>query len=166
MSMGWSDLTSEGRKYFKELEELSKLEVKVGFQEDAMPYKNGTSVIEVAVYNEFGTSNPNSKARPFMRQSFENNQDKLQKLCNRAVSTVNSGGTAQTALNEVGSVAVDIIQTEIREGNFESNAESTIRIKSLSKKIPNEKREKASPRPLIDTAHMMQSIHYQIKEKE
>jgi hypothetical protein len=152
MSMGWSDLTPEGKKFFGELEQLSRLNVKAGFQSGTDASDDGTSIMEIAMYNELGTSTP-SPSRPFMRQSFENHQDKLQEACDKVVTSVTKGTTARMALNELGVTVVGIIQDEIDEGAFESNAESTIK-------------KKKSTKPLIDTGRMAQSIHYQIAEKE
>ena len=78
MALSISDLTPEGRRYFEQLQKLSRLEVQVGFQE-GQTYEDGTSLADVAAYNELGTSD--SPARPFMRQSFENHEPELKAAC-------------------------------------------------------------------------------------
>ena len=55
MALSISDLTPEGRRYFEQLQKLSRLEVQVGFQE-GQTYEDGTSLADVAAYNELGTS--------------------------------------------------------------------------------------------------------------
>ena len=151
MSLGWSDLTPEGRRYFAELEKLASLEIQVGFPEGmGEGYENGASLAEVAAYNEFGGSS--KPARPFMRQSFENHQAELQRGCDEANLTINGGGSAEQALNALGVLAKGLVQNEIVEGGFAPNAPSTIA-------------KKGSAQPLIDTAHMRQSVNYVIKPR-
>ena len=55
MALSISDLTPEGRRYFEQLQKLSRLEVQVGFQE-GQTYEDCTSLADVAAYNELGTS--------------------------------------------------------------------------------------------------------------
>ena len=84
MALSISDLTPEGRRYFEQLQKLSRLEVQVGFQE-GQTYEDGTSLADVAAYNELGTSD--SPARPFMRQSFENHEPELKAACEQVNKT-------------------------------------------------------------------------------
>ena len=46
MALSISDLTPEGRRYFEQLQKLSRLEVQVGFQE-GQTYEDGTSLAAV-----------------------------------------------------------------------------------------------------------------------
>ena len=147
MSLGWSDLTAEGKKYFAELEKLAKLEVQVGFQDGASD-EEGTTYAEIAAYNELGTST--IPARPFMKQSFENHQDELQEACERVNDTLAEGGSTDSALTELGVFVKGLIQEEIVTGDFAPNSPSTIR-------------RKGSATPLIDTGRMRQSVNYIIK---
>lgn len=150
MSLGWSNLTPEGKKYFKELEQLAKMEVQVGFQADSGNYENGATLAEVAAYNELGTSS--TPARPFMRKSFENHEKELQNACDQVNKTLVKGGTTQQALDELGAFVKGLVQEEIVNGDFAPNAESTIA-------------KKGSERPLIDTGFMRQSVNYQVKQR-
>lgn len=146
----FSNLTPEGRKYFRELKKLADLEIQVGFQGD-QTYGDGTSLAEVAAYNEFGSSD--TPERPFMRQSFENHESELQAACDLAIKTLASGGSAEAALDKLGVVAKGLVQQEIVDGGFAPNAESTIK-------------KKGSEQPLIDTGYMRQSVNYVIKKRE
>lgn len=150
MAVSFSDLTPEGKRYFAELNKLLKLEVQVGFQEDSGAYEDGTTLAQVAAYNEYGGSD--QPARPFMKQSFENHEDKLQKFCDQANQIINKGGTAQAALQRLGVNVRGLVQEEIVSGGFAANAESTIR-------------KKGSATPLIDTSFMRQSVNYKIKPR-
>lgn len=144
-----TDLTVEGKKYFAELRKLEKLEVRVGFQRD-QTYEDGSSLVDIAAYNEFGTSR--IPARPFMKQSFENHEDELQAACNEANKAISNGGTAESALNKLGVTVKGIVQQEIVDGGFAPNAERTIK-------------QKGSEQPLIDTGHMRQSVNYVVKTR-
>ena len=62
-------VTADGKKLKKMLEELGKLEVAVGIQEGEK-YPDGTSVLDVAMWNELGTETIPS--RPFIRDSVDN----------------------------------------------------------------------------------------------
>lgn len=150
MSLGWSNLTPEGRKYFQELEKLARLEVQVGFQADSGSYENGATLAEIAAYNELGTST--SPSRPFLRQSFENHQDELQGACDQVNETLANGGTAQQGLETLGVFLKGLVQEEIVDGGFAPNAESTVA-------------KKGSAQPLIDTGYMRQSVNYQVKQR-
>jgi len=58
------DLTPEGKRYMEQLKRLTELQVHVGFQSGDDPYEDGTDLVSVAAYNEFGSSS--TPARPFM----------------------------------------------------------------------------------------------------
>ena len=146
----FSDLTPEGKRYFKELQKLANLEVQVGFQAGVAAEKNGTDLVEIAAYNEFGSST--TPARPFMRQSFERHQDQLQKACDAVNQTISNGGTAEQGLNQLGVMCKGLVQQEIVDGGFAPNAPSTIK-------------KKGSSQPLIDTGTMRQSVNYVIKKR-
>ena len=128
MARQFSDLTPAGRRFFRELKKLEGLEVQVGFQSD-QKYEDGTSIAEVAAHNEFGSSD--TPERPFMRQSF---------------------GSAEQALQQLGTLAKGLVQDEIVNGGFAPNAESTIQ-------------KKGSEQPLIDTGTMRQSVNFVIKRR-
>ena len=147
MSFGMSDLTPEGERYLRELEKLDNLEVAVGFQ-SGDTYEDGTTIVEVAAYNELGTSN--IPARPFMSQSFLNHESELQHACDAVIAQITDGGSAETALETLGVFAKGLVQEEIVEGGFTPNAPSTIR-------------RKKSDTPLVDTSTMRQSVNYVIR---
>lgn len=138
----------------KELEKLANLEVRVGFQSGETIYneegKAGIDVATVAAINELGSSS--TPARPFMKQSFEDHEGELQKACDRVNSVLASGGTAETALNELGVFCKGLVQKEIVNGGFAPNAAATVAAKGSSQ-------------PLIDTGTMRGSVNYVIKKR-
>lgn len=149
MGFGFTDLTPEGKKYFRELKKMTDMEIQVGFQGD-QKYEDGTSIAQVAAINEFGASD--IPERPFMRQSFENHEGELQAVCDAAQRLVSSGGSAEQALQQIGVVAKGLVQDEIVNGGFAPNAESTIK-------------KKGSEQPLIDTGTMRQSVNFVVKRR-
>lgn len=146
-----SHLTPEGRRYFAELKKLADMEIRVGFQAGEAEEENGTDIVDIAAYNEYGSSD--TPARPFMKQSFENHEDELQAVCDEAMKMIKKGGTAQQALNKIGVLCKALVQSEIRDGNFVPNAPSTIK-------------KKGSDKPLIDTGTMRQSVQYVIEKRK
>lgn len=143
--------TAEGARIEKFIEELTSKQINVGFNEKSGSYEDGTTTAQVAAWNEYGTEH--SPARPFMRQTIENNEDRITKFVNaKAGAAIRSGGSAAEVLNAIGAYTKGRMQKEIRDGEFEPNAPSTIARKGSSK-------------PLIDSGRMRQSIVYVIKEK-
>ena len=143
-------LTGEGEKYLSEMNKLKEATVHVGFQVGNDTYDDGADVAEIAAFNEFGTSS--IPARPFMRQSWENHEAELTRVCQAAVNSITNGGTAEDACKTVGVAGVGIVQREIVEGDFVPNSPRTIA-------------RKGSAHPLIDTGQMRQSVHYVVKGK-
>ena len=84
-----------------------------------------------------------------MRQSFENHEAELKAGCEAANRVVNSGGSAEQALQQL---AKGLVQDEIVNGGFAPNAESTIQ-------------KKGSERPLIDSGTMRESVNFVIKRR-
>lgn len=150
MAEEFTDLTPEGKKFFRELKKLKKMEVAVGFQAGQAEEENGADLVDIAAYNELGTSG--TPARPFMKQSFENHEDFLKNACERVNQTINSGGSMEQALNKLGVELKGLVQSEIVDGDFAPNAEATIK-------------RKKSDKPLIDTGTMRQSVNYVVRER-
>lgn len=146
--------TADGERIFRELNKLSKLMVAIGFQHGEATYENGADVCDVAAFNEFGTDHGtyHIPSRPFMRQSVDLNEDEITEFLQKKVDEIIGGKTAEQVLKEIGIFQKDLVQTEIEEGDFEENKESTIL-------------RKGSDHPLIDTGLMLQSVNYQIKKK-
>ena len=119
-------------------------EVAVGFMEGAT-YPDGTPVAAVAYWNEFGSVG--QPARPFFRQMIAAESptwpDKMAKL---AKATDYDGPRVLALLGE--DIGGGLIQS-INNFTTPALAESTIDAKGF-------------PKPLIDTAVMLNSIHYQV----
>lgn len=142
-------LTPEGKKFKKQLEELTKLEVAVGYQ-DGVSYPDGTKVVDVALWNELGTVHIPS--RPFIRDSLNNNKDKITQFMQKAAKGIGNGVSAEDVLKQIGEKQVGLIQREIVSGNFVPNLPETIK-------------KKGSDKPLKDTGLMSQSVKYVVRKK-
>lgn len=145
-------ITPEGERFFKEIEKLVKLTVRVGYQQGAAQEDDGTDTLDVAMWNELGTSR--APSRPFMRQSVDNNEKKINDFLRLQLQRLAEGKTtAEDIYTQIGVFQKGLIQQTIRDGDFVPNAPSTIL-------------RKGSDKPLIDTGKMRQSVAFVIKEKE
>lgn len=142
-------LTDDGRRFMREIERLKRQRVCIGYQH-GKDRDNNVDVADVAAWNEFGTIR--SPSRPFMRNSIDNNVDKIKAFGAAQVRRIAAGATSRDVLNAMGAMQKGLMQHEITEGHFVANAPSTIR-------------RKKSDRPLVDTGQMRKSIHFVIKLK-
>ncbi|MCL1999035.1 MAG: hypothetical protein FWG65_09750 [Turicibacter sp.] len=149
-------------KLKKELTELSRLQVRIGYQQGDLPArqagksgKNAT-LLDIAVWNELGTQTKDGKQhippRPFLRQSVDNNQQQISDFIKKELAGLGNGKTAQQILQRLGTYQKGLIQQEIQKGDFTPNAPSTIK-------------KKKSAAPLIDTGRLMQGVNFVIEEK-
>ena len=173
---GHDRLTPEGRRFFKEIEELKKLQLRVGYQHGAKSKKrNGAAadegpgaaagegsgakngkkepadIADIATWNEVGAGS--IPKRPFMRQSVERNTDKISAMCKAQLHRIARGeADAQDILQKLGAMQKGFIENQIEVGEFVENAKSTIA-------------RKKSEKPLIDTGRMRQSVNFTIVPK-
>ena len=153
MSGGHDRLTPEGRRFLAELEKMKRMEVRVGYQAGEATDDAGVDMCDIAMWNELGTDGPHPiPARPFLRQSVDDNEDQIRAFCAQQARKIAAGGTAEEALKKIGIQVKGIVQKTIKDGNFTPNAPSTIR-------------KKGSDKPLIDTGRLRQSVNYHIKPK-
>lgn len=150
MSGGWGRLTPEGERFFAQIEELKQNQVFVGFQAGQVADDRGVDMAQIAMFNELGTST--APARPFLRDSVDENEDVIRDQCGKELKKLTTGATAETVLKRVGALGVRLVQEKIVSGSFKPNAPSTIR-------------KKGSDKPLIDTGRMRQSVKYVVKKR-
>jgi hypothetical protein len=149
---GHDKLTSDGKKFFKQIDELKKLQVRVGYQKGKAKSDSGVDILDIAMWNELGTAR--APARPFIRQSADRNKSVIEKFCSAQLKKVAQGGTAEQALNAIGVMQKGLIQDTISKSKewAEPNADITAE-------------RKGSDTPLIDTGRLMQSASYVIVPK-
>jgi hypothetical protein len=162
MPKGKDKITPQGKDFFKQIAELGKLKVRIGFTEGGQGFGRNhegvtadPSITQIAAWNELGTES--IPARPFLKQSIDNNKDQIAALGVAQIKELVRGNiTAEQALKALGALQVSLVQAEIRNGGFAPNAPSTIAKKS---------RGTGSTTPLIDTGRLRQSVHYVIEQK-
>jgi len=143
--------TPEGEKLMRELKELAGLEVFVGFQRGEKHDEAEADVVDIAAFNELGTSN-GIPSRPFVRQTADNHASEIDQAKQAVVQHVANGGTAQQAADNLGVFISDLMVNEIKEGGFAANHPKTIK-------------RKGSDVPLIDTGQMRQSVYHVVRKK-
>ena len=157
---GHDRMTPQGKRFYAEIENLKRLQVRVGFQDDGTmaSKREGDSVtdaevslLDVAMWNELGTAN--SPSRPFLRNSVDDNASKISAFCRAQLKRIAQGSAdAQDILKKIGVMQKGLVQEKIANGSFEANAPSTVK-------------KKGSDKPLIDTGRMRQSVSYVVRKK-
>lgn len=129
-------------------QKLANAQIKIGIQADEKgEYENGASVIDVAIWNEFGTKNIPS--RPFIRQCFSDNQAAIEKKLRFYALKVLEGEEPKIALSQLGQWYEGKQKQCLLKFPWEPNAASTAKAKGSSK-------------PLVDTSQLVNSIRYEV----
>lgn len=115
--------------------------------------EDGTPVAMIAAVHEFGSPSQGIPERSFLRVAVQRNRQKYVRL-NRInlVKMLRGQATVDQALGQLGEMAKGDVQTEIRSGDFAPLKPATIK-------------RKGSSRPLIDTGQMVQSIAWELGDK-
>lgn len=134
----------------KALEAIAKRmgggEVAIGFIGGAT-YPDGTPVAAVAYWNEFGTSG--TPARPFFRRMIAAESPTWSGKMAKLAKVTNYDGDKVLAL--MGEDIKGALQQSINDFQTPALAPSTIAAKG-------------SPKPLIDTSHMLNSVAYEVNK--
>jgi hypothetical protein len=129
------------------LRALAHATVKIGWAQGPK-YADGTSVAQVAAWNEFGTET--IPERPALRTGIKRAQPGVRALNKANLKGVIDGRMAASrALGLLGEYGKSEVQRAIVAGPWVPNAPSTIRRKGSSK-------------PLIDTSQVLQTVTYQV----
>ena len=147
---GHDKTTAAGKKLFKELKELSEMQVRVGFQRGkkhkGKGKRAGADLVDIALYNELGT-------RPVLAQTVAQQGDSIKQASVELIMQVAEGKMkGKQALKNIGVLVKGAVQHQMVEGEFVPNAPSTIR-------------KKGSDKPLIDTGQLRQGVSYKICRK-
>lgn len=152
---GHDRITPEGQAFFKQIAELQKLQVRVGYErgKHVKTDEDGEEAdyCDIALWNELGTEN-GIPERPFMKDSVDKNQGQIDKACKAALQTVTQGGSAELILKQLGNMQKGLVQQTIVSGEFVENAPSTVK-------------KKGSDKPLIDTGGLRKNVEFAICKK-
>ncbi|EDJ87760.1 hypothetical protein CGSHi22121_00937 [Haemophilus influenzae 22.1-21] len=136
----------------KELELINKIgkaRVKVGVQADAgIHSESGENLVDIGIWNEYGTAHIPS--RPFIRQTFEDNQQAVAQYLGRVVANVAKGGDLVQELSKLGQWYQDKQKKTLTSYPWTPNAPST-------------RKRKKSSKPLVDTSQLVNSIRYKVE---
>jgi hypothetical protein len=138
-------------------------EVAVGFPRGlattgAKVYPTGATVLQVAVWNNFGAPRVGIRARPFMQQAVGPVNRAAKGILDQVTKAVRKKGTGLTPeqmdmlYKALGQAAQGEVRNVITNGNFVPNSPATIARKKSSK-------------PLIDKGIMRKSVAYVIRDK-
>ena len=146
-----------GLNLLKKIEQAKKQEVAVGLPKEKGfgNYGNGITVLDVGVFNEYGT--PTTPQRSFLRTPFLVEDIKLQKLIeSQWKKIVNNRKSVKGGLNFVGVNAVGISQKAFTNKGYGQ----WIDIKQGTKNA------KGSSQILIDTGLLRQSVTYAVRDNK
>ncbi len=149
----------KGDRAYKDLlkraQELKKGFVTVGVHEGAGEYASGVSVVEVALWNEFGTET--APERSFIRSTLAGSESLINQWRIELLGKVVDGTmTAAKALEALGFRLRELIKNKINSNIPPPNAESTA----------SSKRAKGlAARTLVETTLLLRSIEFRVKRK-
>ena len=144
------DVDKGYKKILANIKELGGYEIKIGLM--GSETVDGVSVVDYAIYNEFGTSR--IPARPFMSTTYDRHADETIKYSEfQAGQIINNKVNVSTALQRIGLRYQAKVQATIRDAKSwaDPNAPSTIAMKGSSS-------------PLIDTGRMVGAVRYEVRK--
>lgn len=145
----------------KKVEELTKMfkermpRIAVGLPKNSTPYPDGTSVIMVGFWNEYGSTDGVVPSRPWLRTGAHNNRDKWLQTARRIMKAcVKNGKDPVNAFAILGLQMEADIKNSIATGDWEDNqgAYAAWKVKH------------GYTKPLMVTGHMRASVRYVISE--
>jgi hypothetical protein len=147
----------------KKVDDLTKMfkermpRLAVGLPKGSMPYPDGTSVIMVGFWNEFGSADGEVPARSWLRTGAHQNRDKWLQTARRIMKAlVKSGKDPVNAFALLGHQMEGDIKNSISEGEWADNQGSYAAWKLT----------RGYTKPLIVTGHMRASVRYVISEAQ
>lgn len=131
------------------LRSLEDKKLKVGVLPSAGRNSEGVDLVDVAVWNEFGTRH--IPARPFMRIAADKNENKWNRYAERCVdAALKNRANINNAVCLLGEQIKGDVQRVFGSGELAPNKASTIR-------------RKGSSAPLIDHGDLRRNIGYKIE---
>jgi phage gpG-like protein len=142
---------SEINKMKKMLDGLADSKLKVGFFDGVKAENEKLTVATVAKINEYGTIEEKIPPRPFMGQTFSKHNNFKEEIGNILQDTLTLTKSLNSLFKKFGNKAMNAIQEEITEGEFEKNATAT------------EKKKKSS-KPLIDSGQLRREVSWRVEK--
>ena len=148
-----NDLT-ELRGITQQIKELTTKEIKIGISADVGTYPDGTKIVEVGRWHEYGLGD--NPRRSFLREPMIQKQAIIQKHIKEGWGNILSGKS--TAIKELGKLGM--VGQEISKGAFATGGYG-----KWEKLNPQTVKRKGSSEILIDTGKLVNSIHNWVVEK-
>lgn len=147
------EMSEELKKKLARIGEMAEMSLVYGIVDEDRT-TDDVLVWEYAIYMEYGTTDKDDKtiilARPFFRSFIWNKHKILDKMCRRLFSACADGKMSPLATyKRLGRYMRDGILNSLETGEWQPNAEGTVKIKKSSK-------------PLVDTGTLMKCIGFVI----
>ncbi len=143
------------RQFLDRIKRGSDAYVSVGVHEGAGSYPDGQSVVEVALWNEYGTRT--IPERSFLRSTVDENIPLLNSWREEMIGKVlHEGWTVHKALEAIGFRLQVLIQNKIKSNVPPPNAPST---------VAHKKAEGVAPDTLIETGLLLRSITFEVHDE-
>lgn len=145
-------------QFTKILEAKGENEIAVGFPKgQSQAYPDGTSVIDVATQHCFGLGVPQRDFMTYAKHSIQQRTDPILRQLTKEIHPAAIRALCEAA----GLEGVVSIRDAILNGNWPPNSPATLH-PIVGGTNPEGKK---STRPLIDTAHMINSVTYVVRKK-
>lgn len=126
--------------------------VTIGVHEGAGEYQSGISVVQVALFNEYGTER--SPARSFIASTIDDKEAEINEIRDKAIDAILEGKMdIDKALQMIGFRIQTLIQNKIKSNVPPPNAPSTLKQKA---------KDGVGSATLIHTGLLLRSITYKV----
>jgi hypothetical protein len=137
---------------FKKLKQLKTGYVTIGLHGDAGKYEDGTDVVTVGLWNEFGTES--IPERSFFRTAIDGNQQKINAWREEMLKNIfENNWSVEKALKAIGLRIQILVQNKIKSNVPPPNAPSTDEAKTLAG---------VGHKTLINTGLMLRSVTFKV----
>lgn len=143
--------------------EMNSKALFVGFVDKAT-YPDGTSVVSVAVENEYGVPDRNQPARPFFRNAISSHSDEWLSLIERGFKV---GQSWDSILEVAGAtIAADVKASIIQLVDPPLSPYTIARRRNAKHRASVNKPVNTSVKPLEDTKKMLNDVTYEVRDNE
>ncbi|MFY1028172.1 hypothetical protein ACE4RU_10805 [Actinobacillus seminis] len=126
-------------------------------------YDDGTSVAYVGAIHEYGASGKNIPPRPFIRPTVA---DKKTTWAKTGKAVLAKGGAIEDMFEAIGLQASAHIRETIANIDNPKLADATIAARKRKYKSKKSKATKDPEKPLVDSGYLLNSISYEVIDKE
>lgn len=159
-----SNVVHKGREWRKKIRKINRegAHVKVGIFSDGKPRGTDSDLTnaEIGAVHEFGAPDAGIPARPWLKPAIAKNADAYQKFLGRVAQEALQGGSIEKGLAQIGAKAAADVKQYIATGQPPQDLAPATLARKLAK---TRKGSKGTPKALIDTAQMLNSITFKVE---